>query len=90
MRYTVEKLIKRRLAVINSDIERTILKVRFQPRQSCRSDSEPRRETFKKDRMIDSIKGSLQTKKSKSSDFLEARGFNDMIMNREKSRFSGV
>jgi hypothetical protein len=70
--------------------DKKTVKVKFQPRQSCRSDSKPRRETFQKDRMINGIEGSRQIKKSKSSDFLEAHGFNDMIMNREKSRFSRV
>jgi len=49
----MEKLKKRRLGVFNVDIEGTIKQViRFYPRWSSRSDTKPRRETFKKNRMI--------------------------------------
>ena len=47
--------------------------VRFQIFQSDRSDSKPRRKTFKKGRMIDGIKGCRQKKKSKRKNFLKAQ-----------------
>ena len=73
----MEKLKKRRLGVFNVDIEGTIKQVRFYTRQSSRSDTKPRRETFKKNRMISGVESSRRVKKSEAiSNLLKTHSLN--------------
>ena len=76
------------IGVFNVDIEGTMNQVRFYTRQSSRSDTKPRRETFKKNRMINGVKSSRQVKKSETSNLLKTHSLNEVVMNRQKSSLS--
>ena len=43
-----------------------------------------------KNRVIDGIEGSREIKETESSDLLLSHGFDDVVVNGEKCRFSGV
>src|SRR6267154_724975 len=75
---------------INTNRRRAIVKIRRKKRERRTRNTEVRRESGKKNMMINSVESRREIKKNKSRDFLMINGEEEIVIDTKKSSLSGM